>query len=1406
MLGNVGFKRMALALVAVVFCVLLFVPSPVAAQTPPPPVEKPATPDGLGDCVEGTKVSVLNDDFNGLPEDQSKRNNNGGFETYIVTNCRAYAIDYEVIDQDGKIVPGTSDTYLIDNYDEVEWVELTTIVYETHPHDVVDPADPTKLLYPAGSAVVDENGNAIIANNQPDPVTAYRFKFEFENKEITLGTETKRPLNNNQEYQLKFDVIPYLGAPSNHVHTWIFDIVAKLSGNWWQKIINVLSPTQWLEKGLLFVFRGYGAMIQGGMCEAMSNVMTTEERLAFTRYDSDGDGKITDADTLVDGAGNPHESNANGNCNEPEKSPEEELADLQTANYKAANERRAIAGLPPLPSPASARDTYLFEVIDGYDPRDRSRTFAERVRFEISHITLAPRLAANSAAAAPLQGIHGGISTFTGLLTGTPPELTYERGIVRIGWSVIFNITLVVVVLVIAWIGFTQILRVFLGGRGLADWRETIPRLILAVLGAMLSYWFCAICIDVADGVSRYIAGAMRITPADITLVMGQALMAALLKNVQTSWLAAVPIVGLGAVAVKVAVVGGLVLLLKIFAISVLLVIAQFVMRIGLLCLLIVTSPLGMLMWALPETAGWGRRWVSLFFTTLFQHGLQLICFATALWFIRLATPIGIVADTGSVSGALEAVLPTKMAYTLILGTILMIVTFKIPSLLGQGGLQESFISTISMAALGARALGFVAGGAGGGTGPLSWLGAGRGPSSGPGLTSAGLQGGDPMKGVASGVFPSAANMGAAGLTGAFRATRTAAAHITGHNSWAPQPSGQQPLDNSGNGSQGSGDGLSGSEQGTASGGLPAPMATQGQVVGTQQTSGMQQGRGTLPDWRNRMANGRQASGVQQQGAQQQGIVPGSRAGSTKASDASSPPNRRVPGSREGSTAYQRETAGMSPERRSIRDVGHVSRHLGASYLPRGRGNGLRAISPNYVQDGPGGVARPTTAGERAVIRDMGVGRFNSVMNPRLRSAGLRSAAAAQSVCGRQSVDPGMDADRQRGSQVMGVQNFNAGQGSIRSVNGMYVRDHGQVRVAKPSERSLIREMGRMRFDRMMGTGQGHTRQSAVQEQSGAGGRSQDVSGGAAQDVTQGRESREGLGGRMRESFRQGYQEHMDKSRVPMIRHANGRVVPETSEGALARRTLGEEEYANSSNREIQYAGSGAWMNVGGSTRALTSDQSYARSVMGDEEFGNAMQNNIRYEGNKDSEGRELVTENGQERLATPAEQRLMRKDELGTNGFNRLMGTQERFMGEGHFVRDERTTRLATEGEAKYFDQVGEARFNDVMGQRFEQEGTAYRVDAVPTRQEVFDQVRTDTPRVAGNARSRGIDMVQRGSEMLDRGRDAMSDAGTRTGLGSAGGGGETPPPYDTEQQRRSEEQRENRERYYGFRTDLGE
>ena len=61
--------------------------------------------------------------------------------------------------------------------------------------------------------------------------------------------------------------------------------------------------------------------------------------------------------------------------------------------------------------------------------------------------------------------------------------------------------------------------------------------------------------------------------------------------------------------------------------------IVQMVLRLALIDLLLALAPIALGLWILPHTAGWGRHWLRLFTTTVFQQAIQLI--ALGAW-VRL--------------------------------------------------------------------------------------------------------------------------------------------------------------------------------------------------------------------------------------------------------------------------------------------------------------------------------------------------------------------------------------------------------------------------------------------------------------------------------------------------------------------------------------------------------------------------------------------------------------------------------------------------------------------------------------------------------------------------------------------------------------------------------------------------
>ena len=394
--------------------------------------------------------------------------------------------------------------------------------------------------------------------------------------------------------------------------------------------------------------------------------------------------------------------------------------------------------------------------------------------------------------------------------------------------------------------------------------------------------------------------------------------------------------------------------------------------------------------------------------------------------------------------------------------------------------------------------------------------------------------------------------------------------------------------------------------------------------------------------------------------------------------------------------AAQPQTAAPAA-RMGVTDDTRARALMGNADFDKTSGSGVVAVNDNYVAEG--WTVRPASPAERRVIGDMGRDRFNRVFGARRTDAGSPSIPQRQTYF-----------DARQARSEMGEDAFTqARQDGLVALGGPYVMQGGQTRLATATERQLISDMGRGRFDRVFSpprTAQAASSASNVTDAPAerVAGRLDDPGG-----------ERPSVMGQIGQAFREGYSGYMEQARVRLVRDVDSdRITPETSEGHVARQTLGE-EFRETSGRRIRYVGSGAWQNSGGAIRPLTGEQVHARSVMGDEEFSHAMDSSVRTQGQRNGQGAYLVTENGQQRVATPAEARLIAPDQLGVQGFNRAMGTRSQFMGEGNFVRDEGTTRMATENESRLLNQVGERRFNEVMGRRIEDAGEGYRVDTMP-------------------------------------------------------------------------------------------
>ena len=278
----------------------------------------------------------------------------------------------------------------------------------------------------------------------------------------------------------------------------------------------------------------------------------------------------------------------------------------------------------------------------------------------------------------------------TDIITGTPSSLTYDHELVRQAWIVVWAIASGALVVILGWMGLSMIVAEHLG-RPQAGWRELVPRLVLGLVAAATSLWWCALVIDVADAVSGFIAATLQITPGDLLRSSAQTLLTA---------------VSAGSV--------GLALLLAflylVYGFYVLYVLVQMIVRLALIDVLLAVAPIALGLWILPHTAGWGKNWLRLFMTTVFQQAVQLIALALAFGFL---------ADFADI-GAFEPV--QDLIWKLLMSLAFVYLTTRVPALMGNPGTFDAWLHTLyfgmslpGAAMRSARSIGTLVGGATGG-------------------------------------------------------------------------------------------------------------------------------------------------------------------------------------------------------------------------------------------------------------------------------------------------------------------------------------------------------------------------------------------------------------------------------------------------------------------------------------------------------------------------------------------------------------------------------------------------------------------------------------------------------------------------------------------------------------------
>ncbi len=321
------------------------------------------------------------------------------------------------------------------------------------------------------------------------------------------------------------------------------------------------------------------------------------------------------------------------------------------------------------------------------------------------------------------------------LLTGTPAALTYAHPIVVQAWTTVWAVASGALVVIIGWIGLSLIVSEHLG-RPQAGWRELVPRLMLGLVAAASSLWWCALVIDTADAVTGFIAAELGFTASDLLRASVDTLLAA---------------VEAGSVGMALLIS----LLYLVYGFFVLYVLVQMVLRIALIDLLVALAPIALGLWILPQTAGWGRHWLRLFMATVFQQAVQIIALSMGFTMLNEFAAIGSFEPT------------QDLVWKLILSASFIYLATRVPSMLGNAGTFDAWLHTLyfglslpTTAMRAARSVGPMLAGAAGGPGGIA-AGAAAAQGAASGIGGIGGAAAGAMSGGAAGAAASAAGSGA---------------------------------------------------------------------------------------------------------------------------------------------------------------------------------------------------------------------------------------------------------------------------------------------------------------------------------------------------------------------------------------------------------------------------------------------------------------------------------------------------------------------------------------------------------------------------------------------------------------------------------------------------------------------
>jgi hypothetical protein len=213
------------------------------------------------------------------------------------------------------------------------------------------------------------------------------------------------------------------------------------------------------------------------------------------------------------------------------------------------------------------------------------------------------------------------------LLTVQPLLTTGDSAGVFNAWSVMRNFANVAFVVAFLLIIFSQLTSVGISNYGI---KKMLPRLIVAAILVNVSYWICAIAVDLSNIIGSSINDVLK-GIGNNSIVAGPN--AKDFGATGNNWTGIVGFILAGGIATAAALYVGLSALLPALIVALLAIVTVFVVltiRQALIILLVVISPLAFVAYLLPNTESLFKKWRDLFKTLLLMYPIIAGIFGAA--------------------------------------------------------------------------------------------------------------------------------------------------------------------------------------------------------------------------------------------------------------------------------------------------------------------------------------------------------------------------------------------------------------------------------------------------------------------------------------------------------------------------------------------------------------------------------------------------------------------------------------------------------------------------------------------------------------------------------------------------------------------------------------------------------